>query len=328
MKNGLSGIFAFSFRIYSSEKLKTLYKANRDFRYQIYEPTVRELNASMLETPIPFKDWPEFQWSPLVPENFRKDPPEGMNLSLYEGEVIKYDGMRVNIWGEKATVEISKFYGRFLNHLRHLSGQPWINSYEKQISTSYHHQFKIDAQGRALESPIGMLRFVSPDRSILKLVDNDMWKEAFDLSVSEKDLPSYWNLYYDALNNTSDQNITEIVLFLTLSLEVAKNFNFQRFVEIKKTSELGIIIFEDPFNDTDLIKHLSFNVEKKIHRNLKEEQPEVFNCIQQLYSARHHIAHGKKAVYKINGKIKPVTMEIVSTWISPVYNALRWIESL
>jgi hypothetical protein len=155
-----------------------------------------------------------------------------------------------------------------------------------------------------------------------------IFREAFRHALEGDGPPIYWMIWQDASMYHSMNRTKETVLALALSLEVARHTVFLRFAPTKTKSGLGQVLASPFDKDDDLLKHLSGTLEKIHSRNLERENPKVWSSIKQLYTARHHVAHGRPPVFSTLSGLKNVGDQNLFTWLDDVRTTLQWIESL
>lgn len=317
---GRSGIFNFPFRIYSKETLLPIEGSSTTHRYRI---TFIEKNPSSERRMVPSDVWPNFQTHPSYSGTIDIN---AAIIDLSYGDTECYSQLRLDVWGEEPDEEVAKFCTRFLDLIRLYTNQYWINTYEANFNLYYITSlFPIDESGRCMEYPNSGQRVMGSGNFVR--LDNDLLMKIFVKALDGEEIASYWILYFDALNTFIKEQMDQAVMLLVLSLEVARNIEFQRFIPVKKETLSGAI-FESPFDDTDLIKNLSFNLKKAIGRSLEDEHPEEWDCIKKLYVARHQVAHGKRAAYREEGQMKLVENPDFLKWAWAARNALAWLMNL
>ena len=143
-------------------------------------------------------------------------------------------------------------------------------------------------------------------------------------------MPSeYWTVFQDACLSIVERDIRSAILSLALALEVARDDRFLLRFGGSDDPVLGPRL-GPPFEGTDLLKHLTSHL-ASIHpdaasaeRALKDAWPEV----RRLYIARHHVAHGRKAVAPFEDGLRPVAQGDLTPMVIATYETIEWIEKI
>ena len=353
--NGRSAIYGFPFRIYSEPFLSAceVVSSGRGFRYRVHRPFVVRPAGSPLSPEVPFEKWPAFEWNATVPERDRIGPPSGITATpdtrsdemLFNwspatpsagpqprpvgGDVRQpiraYDALRVDVWGGTAEIEVERFVVALLDWMRRLTFQPWIGDYQAMGDSAVKATFEIDADGRAIVSPYARgAFFIWPEAQPLSGVS---FQEAVYRASRGEEVEQYWRLYFDAINYLGRRRTNETVLALTLSLEIARNTIYPKFAPSKVKSGLGAVLVK-PFDDTDLLAHLSTRLGAYRMRNLATEDSATFRHVNGLYTARHHVAHGKPAIVMTSKGAEAPSNKTLMDWAAATRKTLEWMESL
>jgi hypothetical protein len=214
---------------------------------------------------------------------------------------------------------------RFLSWLRNLSGQPWIGDVDRFFERSQKHQFAIDDAGSAIDTPYSVARAHAVGGA--HLITPQCWQVSFQRAAHDEIVPAYWNTFYEGLNATAWGDYSGAVMALSRSLETARDENLSRFVPHKFIANVGFRL-DPPFAHTDLLDHLTNNLRDYLGRDFSIDHGTSWPHVKHLYLARHHVAHGKGAVYPEGGKLHRVTEETFRQWPTAVRTAIRWLESL
>lgn len=319
---GQSGIFSFPFRIYSEEDLEPIEGSNTSFRYRV---TFIKKNSSSARLVVPSDVWPNFQTHPSFTETIKVD--SSMIDLVYGNTKFYYSQMRLDVWGMKANDEIYEFSTRLLDYIRLYTDQYWINTYEANFNLTFITSFfPIDDDGLCMDIPASSQKILGSPNFIP--LSNDLLGAIFGKTLSEqKGIDTYWLVYFEGMNSMTRGFIDQGVLSLVLSVEIARNVHFQKLFPVKKESVAGVT-FESPFNDTDLLKNLSVNLKKYKDRSLSEELPQEWDTLCKLYTARHQVAHGKRAAYFEERQMKSVTNENFFNWARDIRSTLVWLIEL
>ncbi len=260
----------------------------------------------------------------MVRADQRLIPPTDIG-SRFVGE-RQYDALRIDVWGPDAESELVAFAKRLLAWLRHLSAQPWIGAIDSHTDYTLKHHFGIDRHGDAIESPFAVAHVTTPEAATTSIT-SAIWTDAFTRACGGAEVPLYWGLFYDAQNSHARDDLRGAVLSMALALEVARDINFQRFTASEFVEGIGLVL-KAPFDDTDLLKHLSSRLKKIYGRDLRVERPVIWKRVREIYIARHHVAHGREAVYPTGAGLRKLTPEVYREWPPAVRSALLWIENL
>lgn len=323
--DGHASIFSFPFRIYGDAFLPRLdgQLADGDLRIRVHPPfRVRE-RGSPLSPPVPFPMWTGFEWHPNLPREKRLSPPKDLTPSPF-GERA-YDAFRLDAWGSAAEQRSHSFVQQFLRWIRRLTEQPWVGAFESHTDPLIKGSFRIDQEGRAVDTPFTYGVFLTSD-GFRHPMRQDEWREGFKRTLAGYEPQTHWLLYLDAVNNQSLQRVGEAVLSLALSLEVARDTLFEPLAASVDNSEAGTRLGV-PFRGDDLRKHLSTHLQLAAGRNLQAERPDLWQAVDDLYTARHMVAHGKRAIVRLPGKVRAATGEDVGRWTAAVRATIVWMEA-
>ncbi|HST30160.1 MAG TPA: hypothetical protein VLK27_04915 [Chthoniobacterales bacterium] len=324
--SGHSGIFAFAFRIHAEEKLREHDTAVGEYRYRVYEPFLVRKSGSFLTDEIPMRLWPKFEWNNCIPTKLRGEQGASPELRYTgrSGPCRWYDGLRVDIYGPNAVERVEPFVSSFMRWLRHVSGQPWIGAVDHHHLSEMQRLFAIDSKGAAVEQAGGCARMVVMPR--FKLLTDETWRTAF-VYATLYEPPIHSSLFFDALNAAAINDYSRAVMNLAMSLESCRDETFSRLHPTAVSSD------EDqqsaaPFEGTDLLKHLSKNAKQAFGRSFEEEEPEHWVHLRKLYVTRHHVAHGRPAMFRESGKWVRVDMKNFEPMELAARSVLHWIDQL
>ncbi len=323
---GYSGIFAFAFRIHAEEELRQHEIAAGEHRYRVFEPFLVREKGIFLMDEIPIHLWPRFRWNDCVPLEMRGEqvPPPEMRYSGPTGPCRWYDGLRVDVWGPDAIECVEPFVSSFMGWLQHISGQPWIGSVDQHHRSEMQRLFAIDADGAATEPVGGQAKMVVMPR--FKLVTDEMWRTAFAYA-SLYEPPVYSSLFFAALNAAAIGDYRRAVMNLAMALETCRDVTFGRLHSRAPANEDEPSL-APPFEGTDLLNHVSKNAYDVFGHNFKTEQPEHWANLRKLYITRHHVAHGRPAMFKESGTWVRVDMKIFESMELAARALLQWMCDL
>lgn len=328
--SGHASIYSFPFRLYSSEELDPIEVSHADGRHRVrvYSPlTVRE-SGMPLSPDVPFPRWPRFSWNPGIDSEDRVPPPRG--ASAKPASEMFYDALRVDVRGPESDSVQNAYIRDLLGWLRELTLQPWIGEYEPHTDTILKYGFRCDSDGRAIDAPWAHMKATTMS-PWMTLLDDDSWREAVEQAAGPENPMPYWALFLDAQLQRAVNDVSQALLLMALALEVARDTHFPRFSPTTTKPGVGEVL-EEPFGDTNLLSHLSSDLEE-VHqdgRNLQRERPDEWQAVRKVYVARHHIAHGGPAVILEDegDGVRPAEDDDVRTLSNLTHNSLRWIEAL
>ena len=324
---GEAGIFTFPYRMYLGEEIAPFELADIDGLHsvRVYSPwAVRHAGAPLSPHP-PFADWPDFSWSPNLPADKCLEPPAKTWGTPPQAPAFA-DALRVDVLGPGSGALLQSFTSGFVRWLRHLSLQPWVGEYEPQSDWHLKFGFECDSEGRATDTPYAYGMFTTFARW-MRLIDNEIWREAIHRALNSQEPNVYWDVFMDSQMQRAATKKSAALLSLTLAVEIARDRNFRRFAPTQSRPGIGTVLGR-PFHGTDLLKHLSSSLEAVTSRNLKKERPLEWADLNQLYVARHHIAHGGPAVLPDKTGLHPARKADVRRLTESVYAIIRWIEDL
>lgn len=325
---GYSGIFHFPFRIYAREELEGHCGSTADgSRFRVHPPFLVRKVGSPLTDDVPHDLWPDFRWHPAVPAAMRgdPDPPPEFYYSLPgDQKVIWYDGLRFDFWGSDSVNKLSPFVLSAMRWLRWDSLQPWISDVDRYHGSTMKRSFPIDDNGAAVHEVSALDKLRGPPRFCC--VTTAMWKSAFD-RAAEGELSVFYNLFFDGVNAAAADDYQRAVMNLAMAIEGARDYFFSKIhpVRVRSGREARL---KPPFNDTDLLRHLTSDARKLFGRDMSTERPDDWLNIQNLYQARGEVAHGKSAVYRTTTGPQAVTKENFFQLQASTWEAVRWIEDV
>jgi hypothetical protein len=319
---GWSGIVHFPYRINAREELREHETEGGGFRYRVHTPFLLRTQGSPITDEVPSNLWPDFQWHHSVHKRVREEPMAPINMR-YNGAKW-YDGLRIDISGPATEERISPFVLSFMRWLRHLSHQPWIGDVDRHYPSILKRVFPIDDRGAAVNE-------VSPFAEIVgasfQCVTDAIWHQAFQLAASGREVPVYVNLYFDGINASATHDYARAVMNLAMALESCRDINFARLWPAEDVEGRGPQL-EAPFDDNNLLNHISKDAREAFNRDFSTEYPKHWPHIRNLYIARHHVAHGKRAVFPDDGGLKTVDGESFDKMRLATEQAISWMEAL
>lgn len=323
--NGRARIYSFPFRIYAEGDLGVLNGSMRSgSRVRVYPFfTVRPRNER-LSPAVPFSKWPNFSWSPGLPQNKRLKPPS-VDIQSIEADHA-HDAVRIDVWGSTPEVVANDFVSSYLSWVRLFTGQEWIGEFEPHTDPLLKNDFRIDRDGRAISEPYsyGSVALRKPWWSLLT---NELQETAFRWTLTGTAPPLYWMLFLDASLYWASAKEQECVMALALSLEVARDTIYPKFARVKKRKGTGDVL-ADPFDGTDLLRHLTTALQSVGKPSLESDRPDLHSTVEQLYRARHHAAHGKPLITTADGQRRKLVAADLEPWLLPTFSTLKWIEEL
>lgn len=322
---GYASILSFPFRIYGDAFLPQLEGlADGDLRVRIYRPFLVRNRGSPLSPQVPFPMWTAFQWHPELPREDRLEPPKDPTTTPFGDRA--YDALRVDAWGKAAEERAPEFVRRFLRWIRRFTEQAWIDAFESQTDPMVKGSFEIDEQGRALSTPYVYGTFQASD-GFRHPMRTQEWQDAFHRALSGQEPETFWLLYLDAVNNQSLQRVNEAILSLALCLEVARDTLFADLADSVDQSDAGTRL-GSPFKGDDLRKHLSTHLYAASSRNLQTEMPGLWKSVDDLYIARHKVAHGKRPIVRTSRGVRIAVGQDVGEWSAAVRATIVWMEAV
>ena len=178
----------------------------------------------------------------------------------------------------------------------------------------------------ALETPYCNSSFLTPS-AWARPIDASVFQHAFSAALGETEPPLYWILFLDAQNDSARGAFPSAILGLALSIEVARDTCFPAFARTEVKPDVGEVL-KAPFDGTDLLRHLSSALERVRGRSLKREDPARWLCLKELYTARHHIAHGKPPVFRTPQGLRRSTGDDYARWLDATFHILTWLATV
>jgi len=283
---GWSGLFAFPYRIQAQEDLSGHEVSVGTLVYRVYAPFLLRPEGSPITDDVPRHLWPNFEWHPDTPDYMRGE--QVAPLTIRYGKAIFYDGIRADIVGVKGSDALLPFVRSSMRWLRLFSNQPWISDIDHHVEPTRKRIFMIDAAGKTVgeATPVAEMLAITT----VRLVTNQMWRAALEAAASGREVPVYWNLFFDAMNARGAGDFSRAVMNLAMALESCRDQNFSRLHPMRKGRGPKL---RAPFDHSDLLSHLSKDAKVAFNRDFSAEQPRHWPSIKNLYVCRHHVAHGR-----------------------------------
>jgi hypothetical protein len=324
---GWSAIFHFPYRIYADGPLPKCDGSAGTVRYRVYPPFLVKKDGTPTTQDVPRDVWPEFKWHPRVPEHLRVDDPVAIPeffRPTTNGFAQRFDGIRVDLVAPQGQDRLPPFIRSFMRWLRYLSGQPWISDVDRHETSTLKRLFAIDGNGAAIGEPGGFAE-LRPYR--FRAVTPQMWRQAFDLAVVGREVPIYANLYFDGINAAAADDYGRAVMNLAMALESCRDFSFSQLYPAKVAAGRGPRL-RSPFHDTNFLRHISVDAQKVLGRDFSVEEPSHWPHLKKLYDVRHHVAHGKGAVFSTSEGLKVVYGTSYMPMQLAAATAVTWMETL
>jgi hypothetical protein len=114
---------------------------------------------------------------------------------------------------------------------------------------------------------------------------------------------------------------------LAMALESCRDLSFSRLHPARLAPGRGPRL-RSPFHDTNLLRHISVDAQKVFGRDFSVEEPSHWPNLKKLYDVRHHVAHGKGAVFSTSDGLKIVDGASYMPMQLAAAEALTWMEAL
>jgi len=212
----------------------------------------------------------------------------------------------------------------FLDIIRWNTFQWWIGHPTSPIQGYRRTSFEIDKNG----SPVGESSGHASARTLTGFEANltsAHWNESINLLSRGFDPPYYDQVWLDALYRNAIQDTRRAILDAAISCEIARDATLERlWPEDGGKLKKGRIL-----TGNNLPTHLSTDLQKYTNgRSLETEDPELFEQIENLWSARGNIAHGGPLNYFRDGEEISVDNDLASSLIEAARNCIDWLDSL
>ncbi len=341
---GTANLYSFPFWLIIDEKSPPVTQEIivKDKRYRIYAP--------FRSAPANFTGMPEIKAS-MIPFTHGTKPNIGENtrmltLAATPGLAIGDEKPRMVLnWGEKGSEtvislamdsmridwfrgddeqNIEKLLRAIFDQLRWMSKQWWIGHSVEGLSGYLRNQIAIKKNGQPVDDPIGRTKGYGVGTDVMPIT-NMMWKTAFKNISTDFFPPSHELLLLDAQHSLAINDYRTFIVRAATACEQAIDFHFERIWKIHKSEKYrkGKIC-----TGYEIDRHISEDLENFISKSFKISDPTSFALIANLWDARGNVAHGKAAVYRQDGEIKDMSLDMGNSIMLAAKKLLLWLENL
>lgn len=205
----------------------------------------------------------------------------------------------------------------FLEWLRALTDQWWIGRSYERISGPLHFIAPVDEANRVLGQPTPIASMATGG-SRMVAVDADIWAEAARKAVAG-DPSAERGLATDAKYMFVSKEFRSGAILACCAFEAARDGILGR---------AGIKLKRLACSPIDLEEHLAVGFESAFGRNIAKERPELAKLLQAFWVARHNAAHGKKIIWRLNGRHIPIESVTVTDFTNGIDEILGWLETI
>ena len=240
-------------------------------------------------------------------------------------EPFPMDSIRIDvIGGQEIHYLAHTTLHRLLSILRCRSRQWWIGHSVHGLVGSLRNTFNITGTG----APVGIPEGATQAHTVYgneQAIDHDLWQTTVrDLEAGVKP-PLYDEVLLDGAYFASISDVRRSVFETANACEQAKEVTFVRlwskkFPKIKYRR--GKVL-----RDYNLPKHLDRSM-KSFCPSYKEEHPDMFKTIEELWYSRGSVAHGGQAEYCRGDKTFVVDEKKAAEFVSVGLHCIRWLEAL
>lgn len=160
----------------------------------------------------------------------------------------------------------------------------------------------------------------------------DVWMQVMQDLAARVDPPIYHERLLDAYYFLAERDLEAAALALANACEIARTQHFERAMRrndpewdlneyLRSRGDLGR-------NQWSLHTHLHPVAASLFGSGFREAHEDDWFAIRLLWKTRGRVAHGKRAGYEAQGVVRPVSSDMIASWIDPTRRLLEWLEAL
>lgn len=201
--------------------------------------------------------------------------------------------------------------------LRCLSDQWWIGRSYERISGALHFVSPIDEHGRTIGAPTPVARISTPSAR-MRSITAEIWTQAADNAAAGQ--PSgERGLAADAKHMFASEEFRAACVLACGAFEAARDRTLEE--NSLKVSDLRC-------SDTNLLQHLSKGFAHVFRRNLKEEEPALYDLTKAFWTARGHAAHGKPIQWRLGNRVTEIDRADLAALTIGIDDIVGWINGV
>lgn len=248
------------------------------------------------------------EWQSEIPEPFPMDS-------------LRIDSLNLE---EKSEHTIEKAINHFLSLIRTKTNQWWITHSTHVLMGYLRNEISIDEGGMPLDIPKGRcsIRAVSGFETGLNI---NIWNSCIIDLKNNVEVSYYKELFLDGIYYAAINAIRRSVLDLSSACEVAKELAIMKLwnkCNPDKNYKRTRVI-----KGYNLFDHLDTTL-KGLSCSYKEEHPENYQKIKNMWVTRQNVAHYGKAEYTEDGAKTPVDDNILRSFILASKHCIEWLETI
>lgn len=321
-----SFIYGFPFLIYLSKvdrpRVKTFEISN--VRVRIYPPFLgkdHEINNMNSFDPDKIISFSTKKFKNI---KFNKHP----LISVYRNELVEISNcLRIDIDTNSRSFNqnefLSSLVSKLLNHIRNDCDQFEIGS--KEFYGDFNiGSFETNKNGDQLSVIIYKTSFHT--YNLGKVLNENAWNQIIRKLKEDEEPDIVKTLLLDSYNYLVNQDYSRMILGLSWALEILRDQTLEKiWIILGKEGKFKIGKILTGNNLTD---HLDYDFKKICGESFKENLPNDYKTIVNLWSARNNVAHGKKSFYFEDGQKIPIDKINAMIIFEATQKCINWLTKL
>lgn len=316
-------LFLFPFDIYHTCDLADAYGFRLGGRRaRIYPPFSNEKDDTPQTEQVKLEKVPREKGA--APVHIGGGKVERINLTLgLEKEAFPGNAIRLDVFDSDATAdEASEFVKRLLDLVRAFTLQWWVTR-DRQADRGYlRNSFEINECGERLAGVISHAKKYG-GFYIRSLLDRPLFERVVRQASTNKKPPLSLMMLADAIYHlgTNDHRRCLIDAAMCCELFVRDDVPWLVTTEPERREPVSERLDKMDFED-----QLDEGLQQFLGSSFADDDPEAYNRLCELWTARNNVAHGKLAVISTNGGSRPLDHDDYTEMIEAVIKFLDWLQ--
>ena len=238
------------------------------------------------------------------------------------------DSLRIDLVSAQGNgFPIGTLVDDLLRSIRFLSHQWWIGQASWPLSSSLlRYEIPIDTDGTLLFETVGLRTAGRTFNGTERPVDAGIWSQALSDIERGIDIPAPALLLLDAQFHRAVGDYRRFVLDASTAAEVSKDEAYERLWPVfgdGSRFKRGKML-----HGYDLDLHVDEDLKRYAGRSYREEYPQYFRAVEDLWDARGNVAHGKIPFFRRDGATIPVDADHASRLSAAAAHLVDWLDQL
>lgn len=234
------------------------------------------------------------------------------------------DSLRLDGWPIAGIEDrVTDVIQSLIDQLRLTTKQWWIGRSAASLLSYYRNSIQVTVNGRAAGDP--ETSAASPRvRGDESAVTPAVWENALDAVEEGRRPPEYKFQILDARYFAAIGDIRRSVLDSAIACEEAIRLTYERLWPDEGPQFRTGRVWEG----TGIDDYLSDDLERYVGRSYRDEHPESFRRIEDLWKARGNIAHGGDANFRRDGQVHRVDQDTAWSFQDAVERCITWLNGI